>query len=286
MPTKKQIIDDFMMIANKFVPTDDSRLSERWASYKIDHIRAQLIMADYKESERVDFNWVSPPFYIYPYLINAADDPTIFYSNSEMSKCELPQIITLTNIHNTNQDVGIVSLTTACGKFSYYPRFLNLISSIPSEHPRSKFKYYARNNTTLYVTGRVDKLRLTPILLYPEDGFITNSAPIASGALVSGTKYIVKFGSVVYNSTTYYGDDPTKNTFVANATATFTGSGKVYLYSQVEAFEETDPYPIGGDMARMIILELLTKEFALEEQQLTDYYNDSVDDVRKAAKKE
>lgn len=279
--TKKELIDDVLMIASDFVPTDDSRLSERWISYKIDHIRAEKIIRNYNVNENVDFAWLSPPFYISLYKINEADNAATFYSNCEMSKCEIPPVISLTNPQDSNQDVGIYALMSSDGKFAYYPRALQMIQMIPAEHAMKKFRYYARYNTTLYVTGIVDRLRLSPILLYPEDGYLTNSAPVASGSLVSGTTYIVKFGNVVYNSVQYLGNDPTRNTFTATATATYTGSGKVYLYNQVEAFEETDPYPVGGEMAREIVLEILTKEFAIEQSMLGDYENDNTDDFRK-----
>lgn len=281
MPTKKQMIDDFALLAQRFVPTDDSRLSDRWISYKIDEVRAEKIIQKYEDKETIDYAWLSPPFYINLYLINTADNASKFYSNCEMSKCEIPPVISLTNPNNTNQDVGIFALMSSCGKYSYYPRPLQMLQNIPSEHIRSKFKYYARYNTTLYVTGNVSQLRLSPILLYPEDGYLTNSAPVASGSLVSGTKYIVKFGSIIYNGNQYFGNNPTQNTFTANATATYSGTGKVYLYNQVEAFEETDPYPVGGEMAREIILEILMKEFQIEESEITDFNNNNSDDQRK-----
>jgi len=279
MPTKKKLIDDVIEIATRFNPTDDSRLSDRWISYKIDQIRAQLIVRNYRNDETVDFAWLSQPFFIELYKTNTADDPKLMYCNCVVSKTTIPPVISLSNPNANNQDVGIASLISACGKFGYYPRLMNLWN-FPSEHTFSKLRFYARYNTTLYVNKDVQRLRLSPILLYPEDGFIINTQPVANGSIQNGVQYIVKFGNVTYNGNTYYGDDNTKNTFTGTATTTYTGTGKVYLYSNVSAFEETDDYPVGGEMAREIVIEILTKEFAIEENAINDYLNDNQDDQK------
>ena len=276
MSTKKSITDFISLIAQRFLETDDTRLSDRWISRAIDNCRAQLIVEKYRLTETVDFAWLSQPFYIDFYKINVADDPTMSFCNCDMMKTEIPPVISLTNYNASNQDVGIYALFSACGKYAYYPRPLQLLQNIPKENTLSKFKYYARYNTVIYATGLATKLRLSPILLYPEDGYAINSAPITSGNLVSGTVYIVKFGSIFYNSVTYYAND----TFTATSTATFTGVGKVYLNSQVTAFEETTDYPVGGDMEREIILEILTKEFQIEESMISELKNDNQDDQR------
>lgn len=280
MPTKKQLIQDVKDLATRFGQTDDSRLSDRWISYKLDHIRAEKIIRNYKTEETVDFAWYSQPFFIDFYKVNIADDPNLMYCCCEISKTTIPPVISLTNPNSTNQDVGIHSLFSACGKYAYYPRPVNMWANLPAEHTFSKFNWYARYNTTLYVKGTPTRLRLAPILLYPEDGFLINTQPVASGNIVSGTQYIVKFGNVTYNGITYYGDDNTKNTFTGAAATTYVGSGKVYLYNTVSDFEATDPYPIGGEMAREIVIEILTKEFMIEENAVADFKNDSIDDQK------
>jgi polyisoprenoid-binding protein YceI len=123
----------------------------------------------------------------------------------------------------------------------------------------------------------MSKVRAIAILLHPEDGYLNNSAPVASGSLVNGTVYLVKYSQIVYNSTVYAAN----STFTATATTTFTGQGTVYLNSQVEAYDETDPYPASGEMIRAIELEILTKEFGIEAGQIADIRNDSIDDTQK-----
>jgi len=276
--TKKSLIDEALLILQRNAPNDDSRLSDRFISELIDQTRAQLIIRNYAINETVDFAWVTQPFYINFYKITVADDPTVTFCNCDMMKTTIPPVISLTNSGASNQDVGIWSLFSACGKYAYYPRPLQLLQNIPSDSTMSKFKYYSRYNTTLYATGGATRLRLSPILLYPEDGFIINSEPIVSGNIVSGTKYIVKFGNIVYNTITYNPND----TFIGGVATTFTGNGNVYLYDQVTAFEETSDYPVGGEMAREIILEILTKEFQIQDNMIVDTKNDNIDAERQA----
>lgn len=276
MSSKKSIVDFIQLIAQRFTPKDDTRLSDRWISRGVDNVRAEKIIRNYAVNETVDFAWLNVPFYIDFYKVTVADDPNVTFCNCDMMKSEIPPIISLTNSNANNQDVGIYSLFSACGKYAYYPRALHMLQNIPKENTLSKFKYYARYNTTIYATGNAVRLRLSPILLYPEDGYVINSAPVLSGSIVSGTVYIVKFGSIFYNSVTYYAND----TFTGASATTFTGTGKVYLQNQVSAYEETTTYPVGGEMEREIILEILTKEFGIEESMISELKNDNKDDQK------
>jgi len=275
MPTKKALIDEIQLIAQRFVQSDDSRIPDRLISRLIDNTRAQLIVEKYRLTETIDYAWRSQPFYIDFYKIESTDDPNMAFCNCQMMKTEIPPVISLTNYNASNQDVGCI-LYSACGKYEYFPNSLELINKIPKGNTLGLFKYYCRYNTTLYATGTATKLRLSPILLYPEDGYLINSEPVLSGSIVSGTDYIVKFGTVVYNTVTYYAND----TFTGASATTFTGTGKVYLQNQVSAFEETSVYPVGGDMDREIMLEILTKEFQIEESMISELKNDSIDDQR------
>lgn len=276
MSSKKSSIDFIQLIAQRFVPKDDTRLSDRWISRAIDNVRAVLIVEKYRLTETVDYAWLSQPFYVNFYKINITDDPNMNFCNCDMMKAEIPPVISLTNYNASNQDVGVFALFSACGKYAYYPKPLQLLQNIPKENTLSKFKYYARYNTVVYATGVATKLRFSPILLYPEDGYVINSAPVLSGSIVSGTEYIVKFGTIVYNTVTYYAND----TFTGASPTTFTGTGKVYLKNQISAFEETTTYPVGGDMERDIVLEILTKEFQIEESMISELNNNNSDDQK------
>ncbi len=280
MSTKKNIVDQLTNLYASFSSTDELKLDPDYLSTLIDLKRVKFIIRDYARNETIDLAWVSPPFFIDMHEVNIADDPTITVCNCNINKAFIPPLISLTNSSSVNEDLGIYALMSACANYKYYQRPMQLWN-IPKEHTRAMFNYYARYNTTLYAKNVdnkiVDKLRLSPILASPEDGFFSNSIPIASGFIVSGTKYLVKYGSVIYNSTVYTNGQ----SFTAVGVTTFTGGGKIYLYSQRTAFNDTQDYPIGSEMIEEIILDILVKELKIQLDEPKDDVNDSVDDRNK-----
>lgn len=274
--TKKNIVDSISQILTHFRITDEFRVDEDWLSYKIDEVRAELIRADYAETGIVDMTWLTEMGLLTCYEVNAADNTTIT-CNCNISKTTFPQVVSITS-KNGNQDLGLYSLTSACGRYGITPKPMFRWQNTPPDHSNSLFMYYFRVNTDLYISKVVEKIRAIAILLNPEDGYLISSMPVASGSLVSGTVYVVKYGGIVYNNV-YYAPN---SQFTANSTNSFsTTNGVVYNYSQVANCRDTDPYPAAGDMARRIELEILTKEFNIEKSQIPDVRNDSIDDVQK-----
>lgn len=275
--SKKSIIDDVLNIMSKFGQTDDSRLDVDWLSYKIDQVRAELIVKEYDTTKTIDNNWLSDLGLIDFHKVNFADDRTVTYCGCDISKATLPQLITLYN-QNGNIDMGVWTVISACGKTRYFYKPQSLWSYTPSEHVHSLFRFYSRINTSIYVNHVVDQLRVIALLAQPEEGILINSTPVASGSIAVGTVYYVKYNQIVYNGIVY-----AKGTTFTGVTGktTYTGSGTVYLNSQITNLRETDPYPVGPDMARAIVFEIITKEFGLEKAVIPDTVNDSEDEAQK-----
>jgi len=274
--TAKNIIDSIQIILTKFSRTDEDSVDDDWIYFKICQVAADLKVQQYLATKVIDYTWLSSPMTLNFYKVNRADDNSVT-CNCDISKTTIPQTISLPS-KDGNLDLGIFSLSSTCGTKTYSLMRMTQWNYIPKGSTWDLFKYYDRRNTDLYVNTLVDKLSFTGLLLDPADGYLINSAPIASGALVSGTVYLVKYGQVIYNNVVY----AENTTFTANATATFTGNGTVYLNSQARAYRDTDPFPASGEMIRQIELEILTKEFKIEASQITDVINDSVDDTVKA----
>lgn len=274
--TKKRISGSIINILSRFGLTDDSRLAtiDNWLSYKINQVRAELIIKSYNNDQVVDRTWLTDLSLQTLHSVNFADDPSITFCCADVSKVFIPNVVSLRSGYDSNVDLGLFTVISACGKTEYTLFPMSTWSIIPKEHIRSKFHYYDRVNTALYINKKVEKLRILAVLENPEDGYIIQSEPIASGSIVNGTVYVVIGGQVVYNSVVYNAND----TFTGGAITTYTGLGKVYLNSQLQAITNTQPYPVSADMARQIELEILTKEFGLEAQQITDIQNDSADD--------
>jgi len=274
---KKSILDDAMILLTRFSKTDETKADEDYLYYKIDQVRADLIIAKFAQTNEIDPSWVQDMGLINFTQTNITDDPNLLVCNCPVSKAEIPQLISL-NTGSGEVELGVYSLMSACGRFIYNQYPISRWAYMPSGHTRNLFKYYSRINTTIYVNKKVDQLRGLFILYNPEDAVIKSTSPIQSGSLVNGTTYIVKFGQVYYNGATYQPN----TTFTATSVNTFSTSiGSVYPYTSVRAFNELDNYPVSAEMARMIVIELLSKEFNIEKQSILDIKNDSVDDEKK-----
>jgi hypothetical protein len=274
--TQKTIIDDIKNLLTKFNVTDDSRLNDNWLAYKIDQVRADLISKQFIQTEQIDPSWISDLGVVDFYKVNFADDINVSYCACDISKTTIPQTVLLYS-KSKNWDLGIYSIMSTCGKTGYYYQPLPVWRNIPTEHEYSKFGSYFRINTALYVNKLVEKLRILAVLQSPLDGKLIQSAPIASGGILSGGAYIVSGGQVIYDATVYQPGD----TFTGGVVTTYTGSGKVYLSTQAIDYRSTDPYPVSPEMARNVVLEICTKEFQIEKGQIPEVRNDSEDDTQK-----
>jgi hypothetical protein len=270
--TKKNLIDEILIILTRFSITDDSVLDEDYISFLIDKVRAQLIVKDYQETGVINQAWLTDLGIVAFHKVTFADDPVVNFCECDISKAFIPKPVALISPEGGNTDVGL-KIISACGKDNYYQYPIDMWRNIPSEHIRSKFRYYYRVNTALYVNKKVDNLRIIAILETPSEGYIIQSEPVTT--IAAGTDYIVKNKQIVYNSTMYNPDDTF--TGVAGFT-TFSGTGTVYLADQLQELDETEPYPVSADMARMIVLEICTKEFKIEESQIIDVQNNSKDE--------
>lgn len=275
--TQKNIIDDIKNLASKFNVTDESRLNNAWLPFKIDEVRASFIVDQWSKNEQLDQNWLTDLGAVDFHKVNISDDVNVSYCGCPVSKAYIPQVLSLPT-KSPNQDLGIYMISSMCGKNQYNNRPLSQWMMIPSDHTYSMFGFYSRINTALYVNKKIEQLRIVALLARPEDGYYIQSTPIASGSIVLGTSYIVKFGQVIYNSTVYNAND----TFTGAAATTFSGAGSVYLETQTAVYRDTYPYPVSADMARQITIEILTKEFNIEKGQITDVKNDSKDDIQKS----
>jgi len=278
MPTKKQLIDDVLILHERFSRSDESRVDETWVGYKIEQTRVSEILKEYNVTKVIDQNWLVD-FGIYNLTkVNFSDDPIVDFCACDIMKAEIPEVINLTYLGDGNLDLGL-RVISACGKttYTYFP--LEAWRMIPKEHVRSMFHYYQRFGTTIYVNKLINNLRFFGIPATTEGLMIKKTLPVISGGLKSGVVYMVKGtnGMVTYNSVNYLPND----TFTATSTTTFTASGtsQVFYNDYEVEMTENDPYPVSAHLARQIVISILTTEFQIEKQQVVDVLNDSADDV-------
>jgi hypothetical protein len=275
--TGNEITYTIINILTRFGFTDDSRLDPDQIAFLRDNVRSQLIHAEYNQTKVVDNAWMQDLGFLNLTPVNFNDDNSIPFCECIVSKVTLPDNISLYNPQSSS-DSGL-KLISSCGtrQFYYYP--IELLAQIPKEHVRNKFYYYYKIGNAYYINKQMDKVRAIMVLNRPKDAAIINTEFVSSGSLVVGTSYTVYEAQVVHNGLGY---NPGQ-TFTA-VNANYTGLGKVKTTSRTSAYTEDSQYPVQGDMARQIILEILTKEFAIEETKITDVKNSSEDDEQERKK--
>lgn len=279
MPTKKQIIDDILILAERFSRTDESRLDETWIGFKVEQTRVSEILKEYNITRVIDQNWLVD-FGVHSLTkVNIADDPIVDFCACDIMKAEIPEIINLTSLGDGNLDLGL-KVISACGKTNYTMYPLETWKQIPPEHIRAKFNYYQRFGTIIYVNKLVNNLRFFGIPATTEGLMIKKTLPVISGGIKTGYSYTVKgtTGTITYNSVVYL-PNQTFTGIVSITTFTASGTSQVFYTNYEVEMTDKDPYPVSAHLARQIVISILTTEFQIEKQQVVDVLNDSADDV-------
>lgn len=279
--SRKKIVDAIFILAERFSRTDESRIDEDYLAYLVEQTRVSEILKEYNVTGIIDQNWLID-FVIYDLArVNFADDPLVDFCACDIMKAEIPEIINLTSLGDGNLDLGL-KVISACGKnnYTYYP--LEMWRQIPSEHIRSKFHYYQRFGTIIYVNKLVNKLRFIGIPSSIDGLMIKKTLPVISGSVKSGYNYMVKgtTGSLIYNGVTYLPEDVFTGV-VGITTFTASGTSQLFYQNYEVAMTENDPYPVSPHMAKQIVISILATELKIEQSEVADVVNDSVDDALK-----
>jgi hypothetical protein len=204
--------------------------------------------------------------------VNRADDIAITHCDCEFSKFRVPPVISLSDKTGKNNDLGIHRITSSCGTKKFYPIAMDKFMAIPNGHPQKKFPYFIRYGNSIYLTEKIRKVRPVLILSRPLDGFVNENLDIRSGELIPGKSYTIFDGQIIHNGIAFdRGED-----FIAVGTD-YTGTGVVQLTEPKREMTNDDEYPVSSALANIIIMQILTKEFRLEKEQVSDLINDGRD---------
>jgi len=275
--TGNEITYTIIDILTRFGYTDDSRLEPENIQFMRDNVRVQMIKQEFDKTKTVDPVWVQDLGFVLTTPVNFDDDVNIPYCECLLSKVTIPGNIDLRS-PNTNVDSSL-KIIGSCGKKQYFPYQIELLQLIPKEHTRNKFSYYVPVGSSIYLNKLVDKVRVIGVFEKPSEVNEVTTEYVMSGDLVVGQSYVVKRAQIVHNSLGYN----VGQTFTAVNT-TYTGNGYVVSASRTKAYTEDSFYPIQGDMARQLILDILTKEFLIEESKISDVKNSSSDDQQERKK--
>jgi hypothetical protein len=281
MQTRKQIVDSIFILHDRFSRTDDGILDEDYLANLVELTRVSEILKEYNITGVIDQNWLVD-FGIHSLTkVSFSDDPNITFCECDIMKAELPEIMNLTALGEGNLDLGL-RVISACGKVGYTFSPIERWRMVPKEHVQSKFGFYQRFGTTIYVNKLVNNLRFFGIPATTEGLMIKKTLPVISGSVKPGVTYQVKgaTGLVTYNSTIYL-PSQVFNGVLGITTFVASGTAQVFYNNFEVAMTENDAYPVSAHMAKQIVISILTTELQIERQQAVDMVNDSTDDVLK-----
>jgi hypothetical protein len=275
--TGREITYTIIDLLTRFGYTDDSRLDPENINFMRDNVRNYLITQKFNMTGTIESTWLQDLGFVQTTPVNFNDDSSIPFCECILSKVTLPDNLALVNPRTgVDESVKVIS---SCGTRQFYPYKIELLREIPKEHIRNKFYYFVSVGNARYFNKQMNKVRPIMVLNRPSDANIINTEYVLSGNLVVGTSYTVYDAQVVHDGLGYN----VGQSFTA-VNSTYTGQGKVKTTSRTSAYTEDSPYPCQGDMARQIILEILTKEFLIEESKIVDIKNSSADDEQERKK--
>lgn len=270
MSSLRNIRSDIMLILQKSKLSVDSRLYKKHIEFLIHKYRAAYAYKDFLKTGEIDDDFLQDLGVLVLSPVNSGDDPLVPFTSLQLGKLTLPPTVALP------ENKGVYRIANASKLTEYYPikmpRFFELVPG----SVLANFDYYFVVNNQLFVKYCRDLINPVLVLLNPMDGFIMNSEYISSGNLIVGQSYTVYNAQVIYNGTPYL---PGNTFIVVNGVLIFTGIGQVKLTNMKRAMTLDDPYPIPSHLGAVIAMDILTKEFQIEPQEIGNMKNESQDQL-------
>jgi len=254
--------------------TDDTRINDAHLIFKINNYWAIFLKDEIEKTGIINESYFSRFPLITTNPVSSADDPNVIGGTVKFSKFKMPAIM---NIPNT---FGLpVRLYTAERHNRIYEITRDyLFEMLHSEDDTiDLYKYFFREGNEVYIYPVVHKVSLLALLQNPLEASVYYTTPELLFQLENGIEYVVTSGSVKDSNNTLY----LKNeTFTCDSSLSYTGDGVVYRVNQVLDADKDSDYPIPPDIAQRIVLEILTKDYMLEKQNIFDIVNDSQDQFK------
>lgn len=278
--TIEEIIYDIKLILR--ATTDDTRISDAHLLRKILNYRSIFITEAYTQTNTMNASWIQRLGNKALTPSGSADNPNITDGTVKLGKMTLPSVIPI------GPEKGIYRISDTQRQKQVYPttwpQLMHMISY--QDNSLRLFRYYVNIGNEYYVypvTGEVDVMI---VLENPLEGYKFSTELVSLSDLESGTEYYVLSGSVRERTITLYpgGESSivhTRNsTFTAGSASTYSGDGKVRRATQMTEEALNKEFPVDAMMAQRIVLEILTKDFAIERQGISDVINDAQDETK------
>lgn len=274
--TARAYASDIQLILQRSKVSKDSRIKLPFLISRIHDWRAKEIRDQWKRAGNDDVNpeWIQDMGTCSFTQIKSSDDPIVPVGCTHLGKLTIPQVVSLPN------DRGVFRVSPVDKFDPYYPIEVDRFYGIVPGSVASKFKYFFRIGTSLYISPYKEDVNLLLLLLNPLDGYVILTENIQSGNLIftndfqSGAIYKVIEGAIVHNGVTYIQNQ----TFQA-VNPDYTGNGIVQFLNQKRKMTIDDPYPMSGDLAIAVAMKIWTNDFELERKEIADIVNDAQDQM-------
>jgi hypothetical protein len=272
--TLEQIINDIRLILR--ATTDDSRIVDSHLLRKILNYRSLFIVESFLQTGNINTQWVQRLGNKSLTSVGSGDNPNIPDGTVRFGKITLPNVIPV------GQERGIYRISdTQRQKQIYYTTWPMLIHMITALDTRlNLFRYYANLGDEYYVYPYVSEIDIMLILDNPLDGYSFSTERVTLDDIVDTTEYFIISGTVREVDAGITTVHLKGSSFVGSDTAIYSGDGKIRRFSQIITEAYNNEFYVDSGMAQRIVLEILTKDFAIERQSVSDIINDAQDQTK------
>jgi len=268
--TLRQIQDDLLQLLTRSTPGIETRIEKRHLRYKVNEKRAKTIKENYMRHREVQPVWLQRLGELKFTRVTSSDDPNLLSCDCTFGKATIPAVVSLPD------DLGVYRVASSCNTKKYYPIKPDRFFAFDNGSVRSKSKYFFRIGNSLYVSPYIKEGNVTLILEDPLTGWNLKTETVQSGSILEGVTYVVESGTVTYNSVLYQ----KASTFVGVAgVATYTGTGVVKHNDKKVAMTIDDDYPMSHTMTEQVVMQILTNDYKIESQTISEQAPDGQDDT-------
>lgn len=269
MPSLREIRSDLELLLQKSELSKDFRVQRRHLEFLINSYRSKGILETFQQTKQTDPAWVQDFGKVATTKVLSSDDPQITVGSLTLGKIEIPSLVSLPD------DKGVYRIAGTSKQCTYYPissaKFFELAPIICYGNYRANQHYHFRIGQSLYVHPYTAEINPQLILDNPLNGYQLRTHNVIE--LIPGESYTVSQGQIIHNSVSY-----NVNAIFTAVNPTFTGNGKVKFTNQKIDFTIDSPYPISLTLRDYIVLNILTKEFGIEPQTISDIKPNSRDE--------
>ncbi|MFA6916982.1 MAG: hypothetical protein WC222_11335 [Parachlamydiales bacterium] len=272
--TLEQIINDIRLILR--ATTDDSRIVDSHLLRKILNYRSLFIIDSFLQTGTFNTQWIQRLGNKSLTSVGSADNSNIPEGTLKFGKVTLPNVIPvgpergIYRISDTQRQKQIYHTT--------WPMLTHMIAALDTRI--NLFRYYANIGDEYYIYPYVSEVDVMLILDNPLNGYSFSTELIVLTDIEDGVEYFVISGTVKEVDGAVITIHSKGSSFTGSSTSVYSGDGKIREYNQIVTEAYNNEFYIDSGMAQRIVLEILTKDFAIERQSISDIVNDSQDQTK------